>query len=59
MREKQRIEINQKLDALLLKPRRKAACSKAFVIPPRKSDIEMVESERFKRIATIKGRLPR
>lgn len=48
MNEKQREMINRKMDALLLKPRRKTNWFKGFHIEPRMSDIDIVRSERLK-----------
>jgi hypothetical protein len=47
MNEKQREMINRKMDANLLKPRRKTTWGKGFVIPPRASDIDIVRQERL------------
>ena len=51
MNEQQRATINQKLDRLRLKPRRKTNWGKGFTIPAKKTDIDFVESERFRRIS--------
>jgi hypothetical protein len=47
MNEKQREMINRKMDAMLLKPRRKTNWGKGFKITPRLSDIDIVRSERL------------
>jgi hypothetical protein len=57
MNEAQRAIINKKMDALRLKPRRKTNWGKGFVIPKKKTDIELVESTRFERAAMAKQRL--
>ncbi len=57
MNEKQRVEINKKMDRLRLTPRRKTAWGKGFVIPKKKTDIEMVEALRFERMAVTKEKL--
>lgn len=50
MNEKQRELINRKMDAKLLKPRRKTNWGKGFTITPRASDIDIVRLERLKTI---------
>jgi hypothetical protein len=57
MNEEQRAIINKKMDALRLKPRRKTNWGRGFVIPKKKTDIELVESVRFERVAIAKERL--
>jgi hypothetical protein len=57
MNEAQRATINQKLDRLRLKPRRKTNWGKGFVIPKKKTDIEFVEATRFKRIAVSQSKV--
>jgi ABC-type phosphate transport system auxiliary subunit len=57
MNEQQRATINQKLDRLRLKQRRKTNWGKGFVIPKKKTDIEFVEAARFKRIAVAKSKV--
>jgi len=51
MNEKQREMINRKMDAMLLKPRRKTNWGKGFHIEPRASDIDIVRSERLNTIS--------
>jgi hypothetical protein len=53
MNEQQRATINKKIDALRLKLRRKTNWGKGFVIPTKKTDIEIIESERFRRISVL------
>ncbi len=57
MNEIERAIINKKMDALRLKPRRKTNWGKGFVIPKKKTDIELVESARFERMVIAKERL--
>jgi hypothetical protein len=51
MNEAQRAIINKKMDELRLKPRCKTNWGKGFVIPKKKTDIEIIEGERFRRIS--------
>jgi hypothetical protein len=51
MNEGQRAIINKKMDTLRLKPRSKTNWGKGFVISKRKTDIEIIESERAIRIS--------
>jgi hypothetical protein len=51
MNEQQRATVNKKMDRLRLKPRRKTNWGKGFMIPAKKTDIEIIESERFRRIS--------
>jgi hypothetical protein len=51
MNEQQRATINKKMDRLRLKPRVKTNWGKGFTIPAKKTDIEIIESERFRRIS--------
>lgn len=57
MNEKQRTAINRKMDRLLLTLRRKTSWGKGFVIPPKNTDIQCVESFRFERVVMAKDRL--